>query len=106
MLRWVHPVVGLGATTIRTRPRRGGVAPIRVIKGRNTGIKNPTGLTLDAQKGEIYVTNMGTPSMSVFPLTANGDVKPLRTIRAGPANHDALMIGNPGAVGYDTKRDQ
>jgi DNA-binding beta-propeller fold protein YncE len=84
----------------------GDVAPIRIIKGSNTGIKNPTGLTLDSQKGEVYVTNMGTPSMSVFPMMANGDVRPLRTIRAGPANWPGLMIGNPGAVGYDTKREQ
>jgi len=39
-------------------------------------------------------------------VTANGDVKPLRIIRGGPADQPALNIGNPGAVGYDSKRDQ
>ena len=29
---------------------------------------------------------------------------PLRTIRGGPAGGEAQMIGNPGAVGYDRKR--
>jgi len=56
--------------------------------------------------GELYVANMGTPSITVFPVTATGDVPPLRTIRGGPANAVGLMIGNPGAVGYDSKREQ
>jgi DNA-binding beta-propeller fold protein YncE len=84
----------------------GDVAPTRIIKGPKTGIKHPPGLALDAKLGELYVANMGTPSITVFPVTANGDVPPTRTIRGGPADAVGLMIGNPGAVGYDTKRDQ
>src|SRR6267143_1572903 len=82
------------------------VAPIRMIKGPNTGIKNPPGITLDVKNGEISVASMGTHAVLFFPVTANGDVKPSRIIRGGPANQVALNIGNPGAVGYDTKRDQ
>ena len=85
---------------------KGNVAPIRMIKGPNTGIKNPPGLALDVKNGEISVASMGTHSILFFPVTANGDVKPLRIIRGGPADSTALNIGNPGAVGYDTKRDQ
>jgi 6-phosphogluconolactonase (cycloisomerase 2 family) len=85
---------------------KGDAVPIRVIKGPNTEIKNPPGITLDAKLGELYVANMGKHSITVFPVTANGDVKPSRTIRGGPADALALNIGNPGAVGYDTKRDQ
>ncbi len=85
---------------------KGNVAPIRVIKGPNTGIKHPPGITVDATTGEIYVANMGNASVTVFPVTANGDVAPVRTIRSGPANRLSLNIGNPGAVGYDTLRDQ
>ena len=33
-------------------------------------------------------------------------VQRLRTIRGGPPDHTALMIGNPGAVGYDKKRQE
>ncbi len=69
---------------------KGDAAPIRMIKGPNTGIKNPPGIALDVKNEEISVASMGTQ----------------RIIRAGPANHAALNIGNPGAVGYDTKRDQ
>jgi DNA-binding beta-propeller fold protein YncE len=85
---------------------KGDVAPIRMIKGPNTGIKNPPGIALDVKNGEISVASMGTHAVLFFPITANGNVKPSRIIRGGPANQLALNIGNPGAVGYDTKRDQ
>jgi DNA-binding beta-propeller fold protein YncE len=84
----------------------GNVAPARIIKGPKTGVKNPTGVALDLANQELWVANMGNHSASVFPLTANGNIQPLRTIRGGPGNELSLMIGNPGAVGYDTKRDQ
>jgi DNA-binding beta-propeller fold protein YncE len=85
---------------------KGDATPIRVIKGANTGIKNPPSITLDLKNAEIAVASMGTHSVLFFPITADGDVKPSRTIRSGPINQTALNIGNPGAVGYDTKRDQ
>jgi len=85
---------------------KGDVAPVRLIKGPNTGIKNPPGIALDTKNGEISVASMGAHAVLFFPVTANGDVKPSRIIRTGPANQIALNIGNPGAVGYDTKRDQ
>ena len=84
----------------------GDVAPVRTIKGPKTGIRNPTGVALDFKNQEVWVASMGNHSATVFPFTADGDVPPLRTIRGGPADEGSLMIGNPGAVGYDTKRDQ
>lgn len=84
----------------------GDVAPVRKLKGPKTGIKNPTGVALDLKNKEVWVASMGNHSATVFPLTASGDVAPRRTIRGGPADEASLMIGNPGAVGYDTKRDQ
>jgi hypothetical protein len=42
----------------------------------------------------------------VFPISANGNVEPLRQIRGGPTGGSALMIGNPGAIGYDKKRQE
>ena len=85
---------------------QGDAAPVRVIKGPKTGVKHPPGIALDERLGEIYVANMGAPTITVFPVTANGDVAPARTIRSGPADAANLMIGNPGAVGYDSKREQ
>jgi DNA-binding beta-propeller fold protein YncE len=85
---------------------KGNVAPVRTIKGLNTGIKNPPGIAIDTKNGEIAVASMGSHAVLFFPITANGDVKPTRIIRGGPADQAALNIGNPGAVGYDSKRDQ
>jgi 6-phosphogluconolactonase (cycloisomerase 2 family) len=85
---------------------QGDVAPTRTIKGAKTNIKSPPGIALDSKLNELYVASMGTPAITVFPVTANGDVAPLRTIRGAPAGTVSLMIGNPGAVGYDTKREQ
>lgn len=84
----------------------GNVAPTRVIKGPRTAIFAPTGVALDRVNGELWVANMGNYGVTVYPITANGDAAPIRTIRGGPAGRTALMIGNPGAVGYDTKRQE
>jgi hypothetical protein len=84
----------------------GDVAPIRVIKGPRTKVKFPIGLSMDAKNGELWVASMGNFTATVFPVTANGDVAPLRNIRGGPPDTMALMIGNPGAVGYDSRRQE
>ena len=84
----------------------GNVAPHRVIKGPKTGLANPTGVTVDGTSREIWVSSFGNHSASAFSLDANGDVAPTRTIRAAPRGEQALGIGNPGAVAYDTKREE
>src|SRR5262249_16768729 len=84
----------------------GDVAPTRVLQGDRTRIKNPTGLTLDTKNGELWGANMGNFAATVFPITASGNVAPLRVIRGGPEGQIGLMIGNPGAIGYDSKRQQ
>ena len=63
-------------------------------------------MSLDTKNGELWVANMGNFAATVFPITADGDVAPVRVIRGGPENQVGLMIGNPGAVGYDSKRQQ
>jgi len=84
----------------------GDVAPARIIHGPKTGLKNPTGLFVDAKNDELWVSNMGNHSAVVFPRTANGDAVPLRTIRSAPTGKVAMAIGNPGAVAYDSKREE
>lgn len=84
----------------------GDAAPIRVIKGAKTGVKNPTGVFVDTKNRELWVSNMGNHSATVYPVDANGDVPPLRTIRSAPQGKMALAIGNPGAVAYDSKREE
>jgi hypothetical protein len=84
----------------------GNVAPKRIIKGPRTKIMNPTGLYVDAANNELWVASMGNYTAAVFPIAASGDATPIRTIRGGPEGGTALMIGNPGAVGYDSIRQQ
>jgi DNA-binding beta-propeller fold protein YncE len=85
---------------------QGDVAPARVIKGPKTGLKNPTGLFVDTKNNELFVSNMGNHSATVYPRIASGDVAPLRTIRSAPLGKQAQIMGNPGAVGYDSKREE
>jgi DNA-binding beta-propeller fold protein YncE len=84
----------------------GDVAPTRFIRGPKSQVKNPTGVVVDLQSDEVFVSNMGNHSATVYPRTASGDVAPKRVIRAAPVGTPALQIGNPGAVAYDTKRDE
>lgn len=83
----------------------GNTAPKRVLKGPKTGLANPTAVALDLKNQELWVANFGGHSATVYDLTASGDTPPKRTIRNAPADAPSLMIGNPGAVGYDTKRE-
>jgi DNA-binding beta-propeller fold protein YncE len=84
----------------------GNVAPTRVISGPRSLVSAPTGLALDRINGELWVANMGNYAVTVHPVTANGDAPPVRTIRGGPVGRVGLMIGNPGAVAYDSKRQE
>lgn len=84
----------------------GDAAPTRMIRGPKTGLRNPTGVVVDTKNRELWASNMGNHRATVYALDANGDVPPLRTIRSAPADKPALAIGNPGAVAYDSKRDE
>jgi DNA-binding beta-propeller fold protein YncE len=84
----------------------GDVAPKRVIKGPKTKLANPTGIFADVKNRELWITNFGGHSATVYDLAAAGDVAPKRIIRNAPEGTPSLMIGNPGTLGYDTKREQ
>jgi 6-phosphogluconolactonase (cycloisomerase 2 family) len=84
----------------------GNVPPTRVIKGDRTRLQNPTGLFLDTMHQELWVSNLGNSSATVYPLKANGDVAPLRTIRSAPRDHRSLIFGRTAAVAYDTNREE
>jgi DNA-binding beta-propeller fold protein YncE len=84
---------------------QGNVAPKRVLKGSRTALANPTAVSLDLKNSELWVANFGGHSGLAFDLKASGNAAPKRTIRNAPPNAPSLMIGNPGAVGYDTKRE-
>ncbi len=85
---------------------KGNAAPIRVLKGLKTGLKSPTSVVLDTRNGELWVANFGNHTATAYPVTAQGNSPPLRTIRSAPEGTPSLMIGNPGAVAYDSKRQE
>ena len=57
-------------------------------------------------RDEFYVNNPFAQSILTFRGGADGQEAPIRTIRTAPNGTPALQIGNPGAVAYDSKRDQ
>jgi 6-phosphogluconolactonase (cycloisomerase 2 family) len=85
---------------------QGNVAPVRVLKGPKTLLRNPTGVFLDTKNKELWVSNLGNASATVYPLMANGDVAPLRIIRSAPEGKKSLNFGRTAAVAYDRNREQ
>jgi len=85
---------------------KGNVRPKRVLKGAKTKLANPTSVFADIKNRELWVANFGGHSATVYDLSATGDVTPKRIIRNAPEGTPSLMIGNPGAVGYDPKREE
>jgi len=84
----------------------GNVAPVRAIKGDRTKLMNPTGVFVDTKHQELWVSNLGNSSATVYPLMANGNVAPLRQIRSAPQGHQSLTFGRTAAVAYDSKRQE
>ena len=89
-----------------TATASGNVAPVRILKGPKSLIKSPTGIAVDTQNDELWVTNYGNHTATVYQSTAAGDTPPLRVIRSSPLGVPALMIGNPGALAYDSTREE
>ena len=88
------------------RYQRGNVPPVRALKGDRTALNYPTGVFCDNKHKELWVSNLGNSSATVYPLTANGNVAPLRTVRSAPADHVSLTFGRTAAVSYDPNREQ
>jgi DNA-binding beta-propeller fold protein YncE len=88
------------------RTDQGDVPPVRVIRGNQTGISGPMGVSVDTKNDEIWVTNYREHTAVVFPRTAQGNVAPKRFVRNALPGTPAVGFGNPGAVAYDSRRDQ
>src|SRR5436853_741536 len=83
----------------------GDVAPIRILGGSKTLIKNPTGVAVDLKNQELWVTNLSSHNATVYKLSASGDTPPLRVIRGARENVETTTFIN-GRLAYDTKRDE
>jgi sugar lactone lactonase YvrE len=69
----------------------GNAAPIRAIAGNNTLLSQPFGIAFD-QVGNLYVTNVGSNSITVYAAGAAGNVSPMRVI-TGPNTRLSLPTG-------------
>src|SRR5712691_743124 len=101
-------VANNGDSSIRIfrRTDTGDVAPIRIIKGPATKIAGPMGVAYDLKNNEVWVANYGDHTALVFSNTTSGNVAPKRILRNAPAGSPTVGFGNPGAVAYDSKRDE
>jgi DNA-binding beta-propeller fold protein YncE len=84
----------------------GNVAPSRVIHGPSTRLRNPTGVALDTKNNELWVSNLGNSSATVYPLMADGDASPLRVIRSAEESKRGVNFGRTAAVTYDPIRQE
>src|SRR6266849_521098 len=97
---------GNNSVLIFRRTDTGDVAPLRVIRGDRTGIIGPMGVAIDTKNDDLWVTNYGDHRAVVFSRTAQGNVAPKRIIRNAPVGTPAIGFGNPGAIAYDSRRDE
>lgn len=97
---------GDSSVRIFRRTDSGDVAPVRTIKGTRTRISGPMGVSVDTRNGEIWVSNYGDHSAVVFDRLASGDVAPKRILRNAPEGAPTSGFGNPGAVAFDTTREE
>lgn len=80
--------------------------PVRIIAGSNTGFTTPFAVTVDPVNEEIYVSEFpifgGSGKILVFPLDADGDVAPIRSLIDGPSS----QLKWPRKVAVDTVNDE
>jgi DNA-binding beta-propeller fold protein YncE len=91
----------LPSVTVYPKDAEGNVAPLRVIQGPKTQLSWPTGISVDPDRGEIYVANDIGNSITVYSATAGGDAAPIRVLK-GPKT----LIKNPTGVFVDTVNDE
>lgn len=101
-----HGIPGSGrnlppSITVYALKASGDAAPLRVITGPHTEMDWPTGLVVDPERGELYVSNDETNSIAVFDINANGDVAPKRTLK-GPKT----WLRNPTGLYLDLQHDE
>ena len=116
------------AVVIYKREARNVEAPMRVIRGPNTGLADPHGIFWDDRHDEIGVANHGNyrglvkdegagcvptgtsepeagavlpPSITIYSGEARGDAKPLRTIQG-----EKTRLDFPMALGDDPENDE
>jgi DNA-binding beta-propeller fold protein YncE len=92
---------GSPSITVYPREARGDTAPLQVIQGPKTQLDWPTALSIDSERGELYVANDPSDSVLVFAANASGDAAPVRVLK-GPKT----LLKNPTSVYVDAKNNE
>jgi DNA-binding beta-propeller fold protein YncE len=79
----------------------GDTPALRTIQGPKTQMDWPTGLAVDAERGELYVANDMGDSILVFDVSASGDVAPKRVLKGAKT-----MLKNPTGVWLDQQNGE
>ena len=87
--------------TVYRRDARGDVAPLRVIRGPKTLFNWPTGIAVDPDREELFISNDNGDEILVFRASAEGDVAPIRVLK-GPKT----QIKNPTGLYLDLKNNE
>lgn len=95
-----------GAVTVYNRNADGNVTPVRTISGASTLLSHPHDLAIDSRF--IYVVNMegyAPPdyyySITVYNLTDDGNITPVRAILGDQTSLGKVGQGGPGGVAVD-----
>src|SRR3989442_1681082 len=79
----------------------GDTAPLHVIQGSKTRLDWAGGMSLDPDRGDLYVANDVGNSILVFRETDDGDVAPARII-----NGDKTGLNHPAGISLDLKNQE
>lgn len=88
----LFPVQKTFDSTIKVygRTDQGNSAPLRKIRGPNSGLANPMAISVDDENDEILVANGFNNTITVYHRNDNGDVRPLRTLLIEDANNSGV----------------
>ena len=91
---------------VYAKTAKGNDAPLRVLSGPRTQLRDVFGIAVDPENQELYVANRGDnengyapPSITVFPLKAEGNTPPLRVIQGA-----RTWLNWPGLMALDSRR--
>jgi len=74
-----------------SRDADGDVAPLRILKGPDTGIVNAYRVAIDPVRNLMVVSSGGRDGLRIYDRTASGNTKPLRFIRGYGAKDVQIM---------------
>ncbi len=60
--------------TVYEQNANGDVAPVRIIAGESTMFNWPTGIAIDPDRDELFISNDNGDEILVFRASSNGDV--------------------------------